>query len=143
MVQLEEMRLSLIQCTKSSEAEKAIIKYVELLRKVDAKVGLNKAFDAVSIAYQAKITNNLFKKIDYLQIFHAKITEAVLEQHGSYEIIFLRYLIQSSISPGLGFSESILKDKQFLTNNLEMMNSSDFILEYKKYINDFINKRNN
>ena len=143
MIQINEMRLQLIECTQSQEIDKAINNFVNSLKNEESTTGLSKAYYAVSMAFKAKRTINPIKKINYLNVFHSKITEAVIEEQNSFESIFLRYLIQSRIPFGLGFSESIVKDEQFLKQNLAEWNPEKDAKEFKKYVIDFMNQKSN
>jgi hypothetical protein len=142
MVNFSDVRANLIDCGNNSNKEVSIKRFVESFENLEINNSLEKSFYAVSLAYKAKLCLNPIKKINYLNLFHKFSDEAVEEAKNSFEVVFLRFLIQKNLPQELGFSNSIKDDNQFLTENLHAIDSLGFDKAYKKFMIGFLNQLN-
>lgn len=130
----------LINCREGNKKE--IKKFIASAENLDKGNCLNASFGAVANAYRAKTVISPLKKIQYLATFNKEITFAVerADAENRYEVVFLRYLIESNIPRGLGFSQNIIQDKKELEAEVASLDEKPFSSDYKKFITNVLQK---
>ncbi len=130
----------LMNCREGNKKE--IKKFIASAENLDTGNCLHASFKAVANAYRAKTVISPLKKIQYLATFNKEIMSAVESANAEnrYEIVFLRYLIESNIPKGLGFSQNILQDKKELEEQAVTLEQKPFSSEYKQFITNVLQK---
>ena len=129
---IDEIRSSFFQVTTESE----LTNYLNLCKKSDCKE--SQYYLAVATMWQAEYTYWPNKKYAYFNEGKKMLEGLINKYPEDPELRFLRYIVQSSCPPFLGYRDNISLDEKFIKDNIDSGNYSEkhteMILETMNYI---------
>lgn len=117
--------------------KKEIKKFIKELESREKNTPLLQAYSAVATAYKAKIALNPLKKIELLHTYKEMMDPIVAHQK-SYEIVFLRFMIEKNIPFGLGLSNNLRQDYSYLTEHKNQVEDQDFEESFQRFMSKFM-----
>ncbi|EKF55181.1 hypothetical protein I215_09127 [Galbibacter marinus] len=132
---MKNIRQLVSNCREGNKKE--IKKFIKELESREKTTPLLEAYSAVATAYKAKIALNPLKKIELLNTYKEAM-DTIVEQQKSYEIVFLRFMIEKNIPYGLGLSNNLMQDYTYLTENTKEIEEQDFEESFQKFMNKFM-----
>ena len=130
--QIEEVRSSFFNV----DSEEELSVYLDLCKESNCEE--SKYYLAVATMWQAEYTYWPNKKYSYFNEGREMLETLITKNPQNVELRFLRYIVQSSCPPFLGYTNDISTDIEFIEGNISKANfpknHEDMILKTIKFI---------
>lgn len=143
-VPIVKIRTLLIQAAESKKANKEL---QTILDACNPKDPLINGYKGASVMIEAKHMFNPMARWNKFKQGKALVEDAIKADSLNFELRYLRFAIQTSIPPVLGYSADIVADKKLLIDRLRKVNDTDlrnrvlnFLLAAKVCTNEELNK---
>ena len=114
--EISELRSSFFQV----ESEQELSVYLDLCRSSNCQE--SEYYLAVATMWQAEYTYWPNKKYGYFNQGREMLEELIVKYPKDVELRFLRYIVQASCPPFLGYRTNIAEDYQFVEENISFTN---------------------